>query len=100
MNSTGIVLATKTCSKCGQEKPVSAFKRGGRSLGFSNRCRDCINAQARANRAKSVVPREENRDGLTLAEVARELGVSVARAEQIEKAALRKLRLALTGGEL
>jgi hypothetical protein len=40
-------MEVKTCSKCGEEKPVSAFgKHSARSDGLRSRCKPCNNADA------------------------------------------------------
>lgn len=45
----------KTCSRCGEFRPMSAFgPDGARPDGLSHRCRDCDNGRKRAARARRV----------------------------------------------
>lgn len=40
---------TKLCTKCGKEKPISAFSRNAASLdGLQVWCKDCLNEKAKA----------------------------------------------------
>lgn len=58
---------TRTCPKCGETKPTSAFSRSSATKhGFQSRCKECKKAEARAGYAKNIehyrtYHREKNR---------------------------------------
>ncbi len=59
MSDTGV----KTCSNCGEEKPLSAFQYIASQQRYVNQCKDCINEKRRARaRLKGVKPKEQVTD--------------------------------------
>lgn len=44
-----VICSAKTCSKCGQSKPLAAFHKNPRSVdGRKSACADCLNARTKA----------------------------------------------------
>lgn len=75
-------LFAAPCRKCNRKRSETTF-RHGRAV-----CDRCIRANVTADNHEEY----EQRSGMTLKEVAEEMGLSVERVRQIEQAALRKLR--------
>lgn len=50
---TAVELATKTCTKCGETKPLTEFHRNRKAPdGLSWNCKECNRAQARQSAAR------------------------------------------------
>lgn len=51
------------CAKCGADKPITCFHRQGKR-GHHAWCKDCYNANARANRKRRHDPEQRRRNNL------------------------------------
>lgn len=84
----------KTCRTCKQEKPVTAFAPYGCGTSRHVRCLDCEAAHPRKHYKLPIdhlVPVQG--EPVTVEELAELMGISRARVNQIELAALKKLGL-------
>ncbi len=83
----------RKCKLCALEKPLTEYyvSRTARS-GYQSRCKRCDNRRNGVGKPLRIADRDEPFEHCTLEDVARALGVSAARAGQIERVALRKLR--------
>ena len=92
-----IAERTKTCRKCGDEKPVSDFYANKQSPdGIGYWCKSCHIAatkRSQANRSQALPIVDVALHARTLEEVAEVMGLTRSAAAQIEARALRKVRL-------
>lgn len=86
------MIATKLCTACNNEKPLSHFGRN-RSRSTSA-CKSCEADRMRRYRMLGAGQRASDTGGLTHVEIAERLGVSRTLVQQIEARALKKLRRA------
>lgn len=89
----------KTCSKCHDAKPLACFGlQSTAACGRRAACRLCEAERMRGYRASGAGVNAKGTGGLSHREIARRLGMSKSRIQQLEASAMRKLRAALAEG--